>query len=45
VFSTQIHEFMNWHHLNTRNSSEIFVNELLVNIGRATPEQKRMLET
>lgn len=45
MFSAQIHEYMNWHHLNTRNSSMIVLNQLLANIGRATPEQKRMLET
>lgn len=42
---TQINEYMNWHHLNTRRSSEIFFNQLMVNLGRAKPGQERMLAT
>ncbi|KAG7394516.1 Glutathione S-transferase theta-1 [Phytophthora boehmeriae] len=39
----RIHEYMNWHHLNTRRSSEIFFNQLMVNIGRGTPGMEAML--
>ncbi|KAE9004629.1 hypothetical protein PR003_g16646 [Phytophthora rubi] len=40
----RIHEYTNWHHLNTRRSSEIFFNQLMVNIGRGTPAMEAMLQ-
>ncbi|KAG2771657.1 hypothetical protein PC129_g17584 [Phytophthora cactorum] len=39
----RIQEYTNWHHLNTRRSSEIFFNQLMVNIGRGTPAMEAML--
>lgn len=40
----QIQEYTNWHHLNTRHSSEIFFNQLMVNIGSGTPAMEAMLK-
>lgn len=35
---------MNWHHHNTRRSSEVFFNQLMVNFGKATPGMEAMLK-
>ncbi|RLN32270.1 hypothetical protein BBJ28_00012072 [Nothophytophthora sp. Chile5] len=35
---------MNWHHHNTRRSSEIFFNQLMVNLGRGTPSIEAALK-
>ena len=41
---TRIHEYMNWHHLNARLSSQIFVQQIQVNMGRATPAVEASLK-
>jgi glutathione S-transferase len=33
----RINEYMNWHHHNTRRSSEIFFSQMMVNLGRSKP--------
>ncbi|KAI9919239.1 hypothetical protein PsorP6_011984 [Peronosclerospora sorghi] len=40
----RIHEYTNWHHLNTRRSSEVFHDQLMVNLGRGTPAMDATLK-
>lgn len=35
---------MNWHHHNTRHSSEIFFNQVMVNVGRSKPFMEAALK-
>ncbi|TYZ67084.1 hypothetical protein PybrP1_007676, partial [[Pythium] brassicae (nom. inval.)] len=40
----RINEYMNWHHQNARRSSEIFFNQLMVNLGRSKPSIEASLK-